>query len=492
MEAYITHWGNELKRSQVGIETYMHYGWHGDSLLQGDTMYYPNGESKTVRVGGDASTMLQHMTPTGDVAEWTRLINEAYNHEGMEQYQFIMGAGFGSPLMSFMNVGGGTVLSAISHATGKGKTTAIRNAFGIYGCPDENTPVTLSRSSVTHKAVFTIAGLLHNYPVILDETTNIDGKELSDIVYTYSQGQPRIGLLNTGALRPVGFGWCGFMLSSSNKPMTGIIAGAKPGADAELARIIEFDCSSAHKLPKEAADKIFKALRTHYGVAGQVYLRWLAENTEEVKQMLITTQAMLDKKLGLTGENRFWSAGYAAIVVGSVIARRIGLISFDIKGLVAYIVRQVSEMRGGIADNVSTPSELFGRMLTEVSQGFIVTDIEGGRGSGGREPWIVKEPRGQYTGRVVLSTGIAYLAQPAVNKWCIDNQVDMGSLIRSGVAEGWVMSEVSEKKYPGRGTNYAMGQCRCFLLDWGRLENSTNVAPALAAVVQLVSKGGKK
>lgn len=491
MEAYVTNWSNELKKSRSGIETFMRFGWHGDKFLHGDTMYAPDGTTEKVRVGKDAANMVKYMTPTGDLERWKHLIRAAYDHKGMEQYQFIMGAGFGSVLVPFMNVAGGPVISAISYTTGQGKTTAMRNAFGIYGCPDENTPVTLSRSSVTHKGIFAVAGLLHNFPMLVDETTNIDGKELSDIVYTWSQGQPRVRLVGSGELAPVGFGWSGFLLSSSNKPMTGIIAGSKPGADAELARLIEFDCSTTKKIQKEEADVIFKELRQHYGVAGQEYIRWVTANTEEVKRMLVTTQVMLDKKLGFSGENRYWSAGYAAIVVGLVIAKRLGLVTFDIKSIIGWIEKHIGEMRGEIATNISSPTELFGRMLSEVSQGFVVTDIEGGRGSGGKEPFIIKEPKGHYTGRALVATGLAYISQPAIHKWCNENQVDMKAMVQAGFEAGWVLNTTPEKRYPGKGTNFAMGQVRCFQLDWARLENSTQSAPALAQVVQMANRGGK-
>lgn len=491
MEAYITAWANEIKKSKAGIETFMRFGWHGDRLLHGTTMCLPDGTTEEVRISKDAARMTKYLTPTGDLARWKALIDEAYNHAHMEQFQFIMGSGFGSILMPFMNVGGGTTISAVSYTTGQGKTTAMRNAFGIYGCPDENTPVTLSRSSTTYNGIFAIAGLLHNFPVLLDETTNIEGGQLSDIVYTWSQGQPKVRLRGSGELATVGDGWCGVMLCSSNKPMTSIIAGSKPGADAELARLIEFDCASAHKITKERADQIFSELREHYGVAGREYIRWVVANVPEVKKLLRDTQLSIDRRLGLSGQSRFWSAGYTTALVGLIIAKRLGLVQFDLKGVMGWIESHVKDMRGEIASNISTPTELFGRMLNDVSQGILVTDIEGGRGTGGKEPYIIKEPRGQYTGRAILQTGIGYLAQPAIHKWCTEFQVDMKAIMQAGFDEGWVLALNPEKRYPGKGTNFAMGQVRCFQLDWARLENSTQQAPMLAEVIKMMNKGGK-
>ena len=146
-------------------------------------------------------------------------------------------------------------------------------------------------------------------------------------------------------------------------------------------------------------------------------------------------------------------------------------------------------MRGEIKESVASPEDCFGRMLTALSPGIIVTDIEGGRGSGGKEAYIIKEPRGAYTGRAILDTGMAYITQPAVNEWCTKNQIDVKAMILAAVESGWVLNAMPEKRYPGKGTNYAMGQIRCYHLDWGRLENSTQTAPHLAQVVNLMNKG---
>lgn len=491
MEAYIAHWASEIKRNAAATETYMRFGWHGNSFLLGDTMYTPVGSEK-VKVGADAAAMVKYFEPHGDIETWTKLVDEAYNHNGMEPYQFLIGSAFGSILVPFMNVAGGSITSAISYGTGQGKTTACKVGFGVYGCPDENTQVTLSRSSVTHKGIFAIAGILHNIPVIVDEMTNIDGKELSDIVYTWSQGQPRIRLMGSGELAPIGFGWSGTMMQSSNKPMTTIIASAKPGADAELARLVEFDCSGVKKLPKDKADKLFKSLKKQYGVAAQIYVPWVVQNIDEVKTLLERTQLAIDRKFGLTGENRYWSANYTVAIVGLMIAKRLKLINFDLQSTMLWCESQSKSMRGEISASTSSSEELFSMMLNDLAPGIVVTDIEGGRGAGGKDAYVIKEPNSKYTGRAILDTGLAYLMQPAVFEWCSKKQVDPKAMISAAHERGWVKSLVSEKRYPGKGTNFAMGQTRCFILDWALLENSSQTAPHLAEVVHLMNTGTSK
>jgi hypothetical protein len=69
--------------------------------------------------------------------------------------------------------------------------------------------------------------------------------------------------------------------------------------------------------------------------------------------------------------------------------------------------------------------------------------------------------------------------------------VDMKAVMQAGLEAGWVLSLQTDKRYPGKGTSFAMGQVRCFHLDWARLENSTQSAPMLAEVVKMMNKGGK-
>lgn len=490
MDAYITAWANKLRDDKGAVETRMHFGWQDDgSFVLGDTLYRPGEKEEKTRLGSMADSFVKYFEPKGDLETWKQLIDTAYNHDNSEPYQFILGAGFGSVLMKMMGVSGGTTISAVSYNTGQGKTTAMRNAFGIFGCADEGTPVTLARSSVTHKAIFTIAGILHSLPILVDEMTNIDGMELSDIVYTMSQGQSRVRLMSAGELAPQGCGWSSIMLSSSNKPMANIIAGVKPGADAELARFIEFNCSKAHKLPKVQADEIFSDLRNHYGHAGILFVKYVVNNPDKVAASIKTMRTNLDEALGLSGADRFWSAGYTAALVGLHIAQRLGLIKFNLGALRTWVDSQIVEMRKEISNVVSTSADCFGQMLTDLSPGIIVTDVEGGRGTAHKEAYVIKEPRTPYTGRAILDTSLAYISQTAVNEWCAKRHVDVNEVIREGVANGWVLNNgVMDRRYPSKGTNYAMGQIRCYVIDWAQLTNSAGLSHQLAELVQLCNK----
>lgn len=489
MEAYILNHFSNLRKSKAGVETYSHLGWHGKNFLLHDTLYKPDGAAEKVMLGGDLKRLEKYFKPTGSLETWKTAIDKIYNRPGNEQYQFMIGAGFGSILMPFMNVAGGTTVSAHSTSTGQGKTTAARMAFSIYGSPSEDAPVTLSKSSATDTAIFNLAGVLHNIILVVDEMTGVKGLDASKVIYTYSQGQPRQRSTQDGKIAPTGFGWSGIMAATGNASLAGVVAGAKPSADAEIARMIEFRCINRHRLSKEDSDAIFHELNQHWGVAGPEYVAYVVTHLDEVVDMLHKTQRMLDKKFNFSAENRYWSAGYACIITGLHIAKKLGLVQFDIKKIVEWCHLQLLDMHVNIEAISQTPEACFSSMLASISSGLVVTDIEGGRGSGGKQAYVDHQPQGKLTGRVILDENRGYIMQPVVHEWCSERQIDAKDMIEAAHALGWITSVNAIKRYPGKGTQYLMGQCRCYTLDLLSLENAAHAMPELAEVVKLVHKG---
>lgn len=489
MEAYITRFMTEVKKRAPSTTTYTHFGWNGDDFLLGETLITPSGEHKKARLGGGAASLAKHFIPKGSVEKWVDLIDRAYNYPGQEQYQFVLCTGFGSPLLHLMGQRGGAVVSAVSEKSGHGKSTAGMLATGIYGS-SKGGDLTLTREQATDKAIFAMAGVLHSIPVMVDEMTNIKPLVASNIIYTFSQGSGRIGLYNDGSLNLGRHDWAAVMNISANKPMTDLILSAKPGAEAELARMIEFECEDVSKLDKEAADSIFRELFNCHTAVGLKYMTWVQQNIEEVRTTLEKTQVLLDKRLGLERKDRFWSYAIVADIVGAMIARKIGLIQFDVGSIVKWLGTRVIYMREEVKALKSSPAQLFSSMLTDISPGLIVTDIEGDkRQKHPAMPRITREPRAPYTGRVVLDERRAYVIQPVVHKWCVENQVGMKNMIQEMVALGWVLYKGDARlKFPAKGTDITMGQFRCYTIDLDKLEAASEKASHLSTIVSIFDK----
>src|ERR1019366_5154785 len=125
--------------------------------------------------------------------------------------------------------------------------TAARMAFGIYGCPAENTRVTLSKQNATEKAIYNLFGVMGNLPVVIDEMTGTTGSVVSNIIYNHSHGQPPARSTQSGEMSIVGFPWSNIAIFTGNNSLAGLITAVKPSADAEIARMVEFRCVNKHR-----------------------------------------------------------------------------------------------------------------------------------------------------------------------------------------------------------------------------------------------------
>lgn len=487
MEAYLSKWCSETKKAKPSIETYLHYGWHGENFLLGNTMLMADGGKKEVRLGGDADLLKKHFAPKGTLPRWKELIDRAYNQLGQEQYQFLLGVGFGSPLIHLMNIAGGVAFSAVSYDSGQGKTTAGQMAVGIFGSGRLG-DLALSKQQATYKAVFAMAGVMHNMPVMIDEATNMPAEELSDTLYTFSQGSPRIGCKQDGRLNHSRYSWASNMLQTSNKPMTAVITGSKPGADAELARLVEFTFENVSKLSKAESDEIFSELIDCHGHAGIEYMSYVVTHQAEVKDLIKAVQLKLDARAHMARKDRFWSAGLASVVVGLLIAKKIGLVQFDMVALLDWVCLKVKEMRHEITTSSQTPGGSFSQMLSDLAPGFIVTDIMGDkRTTPPVYPTIIREPKAPYTGRIISDDGVGYLVRSAMARWCVDHQVSLKAVLHAALENNWLIGGVEPvNKYLAKGTPFTMGQMPCHGINWVELQNSLAQDVHMARVLTMM------
>lgn len=486
MEAYITNFVTDVKKRAPSTKTYTNYGWNDDDFIIGNCLISNTGEHKQIRLGGGAEDLFKkgYFDPTGTPERWAELVDKLYNYKGQEQFQFILCTGFGSPLLRLMDCDGGTVISAVSRGSGHGKSTAGKLATGIYG-DGRSGRLTLTLEQASPKAVHAMAGILNGIPIMLDEVTNIDPMAASTVVYTHSQGSGRIVLQTNGMLNLGRHSWSSVMNISANTSISSLIQSVKPGAEAEQARMIEFEIEDVSTINKSEADAILRELSDIKCVVGMKFMTWVQSHREEVKSRLTKVQVALDTRLGLSKKDRYWSYAIAGGITGAMIAKELGLINFNITNILRWLEGRVLDIRKEAESIVSTPSQLFSSMLTSLSPGFIVTDIEGDR----RQklvPTMIREPRAPYSGRVVVNNGRLYVPQPMVHKWCAENQVNMKGMVRDMVGLGWIMnSGEAAPRCLAKGTHITMGQFRCYEIDTSKMEASTEVAPDFANVVSI-------
>jgi hypothetical protein len=194
------------------------------------------------------------------------------------------------------------------------------------------------------------AEVYKNLPLYMDELTNTEPKDLSDMAYQLPNGVQRNRLTSKGNVeRFRGAPWKLLTSTTANNDMISRIGLYKAMPEAEAQRILAIKSVRINFVSKDETDDFSSALIANHGHAGPIYMRYVIENIDAVKALLISTQRKLDNAAGLTAENRFWSIGAAVTITGLIIAKKIGLVGFEIAPIANWIVTAMKKSR---ADSV--------------------------------------------------------------------------------------------------------------------------------------------
>lgn len=464
MERYVTDWFTKLRQDSDEVKAFATFGWHGDSFLIGNDLYQPDGTIRQVRVHGDATKYEAAFARDGNLDAWVEDVNTLYNRPNHEQFQWMLCVGFGAPLVKLLGPGmAGCTVHGYSSDSGFGKSTAGKLALGMYGHPDR---LALTKQQVTAKGLFAYCGVMNALPILLDEITNAKGPELSEMVYTFSQGTGRLGAQSDGSLRNNVYEWASLLTSTANRSLHDALTANNSDSRPEIARAFEYRYTKLeNQLDKISADFLVPKIMLNSGSAGRAFIQYLVCNRAAVERLLVATRTSITQRVNASSDERYWLAATATILTGAMIASKLGLIRFDVAALAKWALSQFIKMRKQVVDTTPDLTEHFGAMLNELSISFLVTNIEGDSRSGTGRAVVIHPPRGELTGRVVNESNVLYLPVSAARTWCNDNRVDYRQLLESLVQKEWVHTAGAPIAL-GKGTaDYATSPCRCLVVD---------------------------
>ena len=344
---YTTTWVNQLQLTDKADEARRQFGWTDDNLegfilgneeIRKDSIEFNPPSTPT-------AGLFPSFEPRGTLEDWKETIN-FYNRDGFELHQFVVGTSFGSPLMAMspINCAG---LHIYSKESGVGKTTAMAAGISVWGNPDD----LIIHERDTFNTKMNRGEVYHNLPLYMDELTNTSGKELSNLAYQLTGGRQRGRMsASSNTERHRGDSWRLLAVTTGNTSMVERISIIKAMPKAEAQRIMECRVSRIHFETKEETDVFSACLQNNYGHAGKIYVQHIMNNLDEVKKLLSDVQARVDAKAGLTAENRYWSILVASTITGLMLAKRVGLVDYDIKKVFAWAVEKLKENKRQVED----------------------------------------------------------------------------------------------------------------------------------------------
>ena len=427
---YTTTWVNQLQLTDKADEARRQFGWTDDNLegfilgneeIRKDSIEFNPPSTPT-------AGLFPSFEPRGTLEDWKETIN-FYNRDGFELHQFVVGTSFGSPLMAMspINCAG---LHIYSKESGVGKTTAMAAGISVWGNPDD----LIIHERDTFNTKMNRGEVYHNLPLYMDELTNTSGKELSNLAYQLTGGRQRGRMsASSNTERHRGDSWRLLAVTTGNTSMVERISIIKAMPKAEAQRIMECRVSRIHFETKEETDVFSACLQNNYGHAGKIYVQHIMNNLDEVKKLLSDVQARVDAKAGLTAENRYWSILVASTITGLMLAKRIGLVDYDIKKVFAWGIEKLKENKRQVEDMSVSVEETLNDYIHEHWSNvlWIKSTDDLRKQEDGVTELIIPESqaRGKLVARYETDLKRAYLIVKPLKTWCGEQQINYNSFI---------------------------------------------------------------
>lgn len=343
VDKFMTEFLTSLQRARAASQIAGRCGWTDDfdGFVLGQQLYKRAGGSEHIRASV-APAEMEAYQEAGDYARWRRAFDIAI--AGGADRQAVLGLAIAGPLMPFTGLDG-VMVNAYSPETGVGKSTLCDAALSLWGSPN----VLRKGFSDTTNALFRLASVVGNMPMVVDEFTNIEGKDLSSFVYTLTQGREKHRLTSDARMGSTPSRWCLATIATSNNSIHQKLQDYRPDAVAEAARVFEI---RMHPLQVDAQRmgqiKVeLSALTSNYGFMGPALVRlFLSRDAAFWRQVVANEIARWDMRASQSTGDRFRSAACALMVVGAKIGKSLGL-AFDPVAveaeLMAHWTKQVGE-----------------------------------------------------------------------------------------------------------------------------------------------------
>jgi hypothetical protein len=217
--------------------------------------------------------------------------------------------------------------------------------------------------------------------------------------------------------------------------------------EGELMRVLEFAVAKNDSLSKAESDAMFNPMYENYGVAGEIFIRYVIANLPEVQRLLSAIQRKFDKAAGFTQRERFWSATAACALTSGIIAKKLGLHDIDVAAVYKWAVETLSTMRIEVRADGMTPLSRIGMFLNEKNSNMLIIKSTADKRSGLFEAPI-REPRGELMTRYEPDTKLLFISTKALREWCSDNQISYkmicADLQKAKVIKGIVKKSMSK------------------------------------------------
>ena len=458
MISYIDAAMEQLRANRKLVDLHVQMGWREDgehkSFVLGEALFRKDEAPRLVGFAKNVPEAVRSFKSQGDLSEW-RKTTTYLGRPGMEPFAFAFLAGaFGAPLIKFTGYAGAMV--ALIGDSGIGKTLVGEWIMSVYG---DSSKLILLKDDTRNFLVQRL-GMYGSLPLYIDEISNIEGQELSDLVYKITQGRDKGRLSRNGSERSIINQWNTIAVASSNHSLLDKLSSLKADASAEINRVMEVEAGAVPAFGREEATGVYRVFKENYGVAGAKYIQYITDNQNQHREKIDTIVRSLDLSTGAKAEERFWSAVTGAAIYGGLIASRLGLIDFSVAKILAWAKEHIVRAREDKKDSVVNYSDMLGQFLDANMRGTLVCT-----GNGPKEMVsIIREPTSPLVCRIDIDRHRLYISRSILKAYLEKNYASYSKL-KTSLDKYGALLDINKRKVLGGGTFFSGTQQPVWEID---------------------------
>lgn len=489
--AYLRAWLDKLKVESDEQKSYSQFGWDAkhENFVMGNLLYTP-GEVREIMPGKSLRDKLHAFRTDSDLAVWVESTNDLYNHPNDEWRQYCIATTFGSILTPFCSDSQyhGMTLAVTGPQTAKGKTTTIKCALSAFAAPEE---LTIAQTEgATINARYARMAQMQNIPILMDEVTHIELKDLSQLCYAASMGKDkdRMKSTNGGTEFATTNHWATTLYLTANTTLHDLMSTYGVNSAAEAVRLIEIraDQEYINDFSNSKITRLVSRIVRNHTAAGDVFVRYVVNNRQQVEDIMDkwsdrVSQHITDAKM------RNFRSHAECTMAALEICNKLDLLRFDTEAVFGWAMRMFKHMVDHVTSrHYTSPEDMVSAVLNSLSGHIATTDFY--KDSRNANPDRVFVRDGIVKGRMITGggndsaeklAGRLYLSRRAIKQWCVENRAGEQTIIDEIKRMGmWIELGDDDKFVLGRGTTLSTGQDRCICINYRVLEEKYgHIAP---------------
>jgi len=258
------------------------------------------------------------------------------------------------------------------------------------------------------------------------------------------------------------------MICASNESIVEHVYATVSDSDAGVLRVFELEVSGGSKQIDNLADMMsrFKSLDENYGHAGVKYIEYLVANQDSIESLVKEIADRLEQKMTVGANERFWFSTVVSLIAAAMLAKRAGVLDFDIPKLKTYLLQRFEAMRKIKVVETRTKVDILHDFMNDNMRHKLYTHAINRHVSGKppTQPLVdpTQTPQGHIAYHEGMTCGGLVIPITVLREWCQRTSTSYNNLRDILVTQ---CNASVERISLGSGTTYSVGRVRCIYIQ---------------------------